>query len=76
MFRFRRRMRADRRGDLARRERAGRDLVEERLEEVMVPAIDQRQVIVRAAEPPAAYRPPKPPPTMTTRCGGAVCMRP
>ncbi len=38
--------RADRRGDIGRRERGGRDLVEQRLKEVMVGAIDQHQVDV------------------------------
>src|SRR5207247_3994813 len=43
---------AQRRGDLARRERAGRDLVHERLEQVEVATIDQRDLDRLAAQPP------------------------
>jgi hypothetical protein len=43
---------AQRRGDLARRERAGRDLVHERLEEREVAPVDQRDVDRRPAQLP------------------------
>ena len=42
--------RAQRDGDLAGRERAGRDLVEQRREEVMVAPVDQRDLDVGAAQ--------------------------
>ena len=41
---------AERVGDLARRQRAGRDLVGERLEEVEVAAIDEREIDRRRGE--------------------------
>ena len=42
----------DRRGDLPRREHAGGDLVEQRLEEVVVAAVDQRDVHRHVGESP------------------------
>ena len=54
-------------GDLARRQRAGRDLVGQRLEQVEVAPVDQRDLHGRRRNPSAAWSPPKPPPTMTTR---------
>ena len=47
---WRRRIGADRVGDVAGREAGRRDLVEERLEEVMVAAVDDRQAHGRLAE--------------------------
>src|SRR5581483_6749556 len=41
---------ADRRADFAGRERAGRDLIEERLEEMEVAAVDERDVDRRMSE--------------------------
>ena len=46
----------------------GRDLVEQRLEQVVVLAVDQRDPQPAARRSAlAAFSPPNPPPTMTTR---------
>ena len=58
--------RADRSGDVARVERGRGHLVEHRLKEVVVPAIDQGHPDRGALEPRAAYRPAKPPPRIRT----------
>ena len=58
---------AQRRGDLARRQRARRHLVEQRLEEVEVAPVDERDVDRRAPQRARGLSPPKPPPTTTTR---------
>ena len=65
---------ADRPGDLAGGERSGRDLVEQRLEQMMVAAIDQRDLDRRTGKTKVVSSPPKPAPTITTRWGlaGAV----
>ena len=42
--------RADRRGDVGRRQRRGRDLVEQRLEEVVVGAVDQHELDVELGD--------------------------
>src|SRR4051794_25745658 len=42
--------RADRRGDVARIQRGGGDLIEQRLEEVVVAAVDERDVGVRLCQ--------------------------
>ena len=67
---------AYRRCDLARREHARRHLVQQRLEEVVVAAVDQRDVdglAGRGAGRPSS--PPKPPPTTTTRWRGVAVSR-
>ncbi len=58
--------------DLTGRHDAGRHLVEERLEQVVVPPVDQRDLDVGAESSRAAGRPPKPPPTTTTRWRGVA----
>ena len=64
-------------GDLAGRERAGCDLVEQRLEDVMVAAIDERQVDPGvAAEPPGCVQPPESAADDGDAVPGAVCIRP
>ena len=60
--------RPERIGDLAGGERTGRDLVGERLEEVEVPPIDERDLDRGLRSFSTAWSPPKPPPTTTTRC--------
>src|SRR3954464_3362580 len=60
---------AYRRRDFPLRQDAGRHLVEQRLEEVVVHPVDQRHLHRCVLQEAAAKRPPKPPPTMTTRCG-------
>ena len=50
---------ADRRGDVAGRERRGRDLIQQRLEDVMVTAIDQRDANVRVAKSASSGQPAK-----------------
>ena len=50
----------DRGRAIARRQRTRRDLVEERLEQVVVVAVDEGHVRVRVAQLRAAARPPKP----------------
>ncbi len=42
---------ADRRGDVGRRQRRGRNLIQERLEQMMVRAVDQQDIDGRAGEP-------------------------
>ena len=62
---------AQRRGDGRRRQAGGGHLVEQRLEQVMVAAIDQRDLDRRArAAARTAHKPAKPPPMTTTllRC--------
>ena len=55
-------------GDLARREQPGRRLVEQRLEEMVVSPVDEGDIDIFPAEQArVAGRPPKPPPTITTR---------
>jgi hypothetical protein len=57
------------RRDLALGQDAGRHLVEQRLEEVMVGAVDVTVTSTSACRSArAANRPPKPPPTIATRC--------
>jgi hypothetical protein len=58
----------DREGDVARAHDGGRHLVEQRLEEVMVGAVDHGHVDGARRRAFAAPKPPKPEPTMTTRC--------
>ena len=54
---------SERRRDLPGREHAGRDLVQQRLEEMVVASVDQRDLdALDVAEETAAGRPPKPPP--------------
>src|SRR5262249_44526621 len=43
--------RADRVRDVVRRERRGRDLVEQRLKEMMIPPVDERHAYRSASEP-------------------------
>jgi hypothetical protein len=50
---------ADRPGDLRGRERSGRDLVEQRLEQMMVAAIDHRDRNRRAGKPEGRLQPAK-----------------
>ncbi len=50
---------SDRRGDIAGRERRGRDLIQERLEDVMVATIDQRDANVRVAKSASSGQPAK-----------------
>ena len=58
---------ADRRGDVGRTERGGRHLVEQGLEQVVIGAVDDRDLApALAASARAAARPPKPAPTSTT----------
>ena len=57
----------DRRGDLGGRQPGGRHLVEQRLEQVVVRAVDQRHVDGRPREAARRGEPAKPPPTITTR---------
>ena len=47
-----------------------RHLVEQRLEQVVVVPVEERDVRRRVPRPRAAYRPPKPPPMMTMRGAG------
>ena len=58
--------RPQRRGDVGRRQAARRDLVQQRLEEVEVAAVDEVTSTGCLFSPCAASRPPNPPPTMTT----------
>jgi hypothetical protein len=51
---------ADRRGDVARGERRGRDLVQQRLEEVVVVPVDQGDVDRRAIERARRAQAPEP----------------
>ena len=60
-------MRAERGADFFRRQVAGADLVEQRLERVIVVTVDDRDVRVGAAQRPGRVHPAKPPPTITTR---------
>jgi hypothetical protein len=55
-------------GDVARAHDAGRHLVEQRLEEVMVGAVDHGHVDGARRRAFAAAKPPKPEPSMVTRC--------
>ena len=48
---------ADRPGDFRRRQRRGRDLVEQRLEQMMVAAVDQRDLDRRAGKPKGGFQP-------------------
>ena len=60
---------AQRLGDVPRGEGAGRDLVEHRLEEVEVAAVDRVTATSGSLRRfRAAYRPANPPPTIRTRC--------
>ena len=66
----------DRPRDIGGRKRGGRDLIEERLEEMVVPLVDDGDVEGPFARRLAAARPPKPAPTITTRGRGdfvAIC---
>jgi hypothetical protein len=56
-----------RRRDRAGREDAGRDLVEQRLEQVVVRAVDECDLDRRVLEEFRGEQPPKPAPTITTR---------
>ncbi len=48
----------------------GGDLIEQRLEEVVVAPVDQRDLnVLGPGQESGGGRPPKPPPTTTTRCG-------
>ena len=59
---------ADRRRDVARRQRCRRHLVQQRLEQVIVVAIEQRDAhVARRRARARRSSPPNPPPTMTTR---------
>ena len=58
---------ADRPGDFRCRQRCGRDLIQQRLEQMMVAAVDQCDLDRRPASRCAVSRPPKPAPTITTR---------
>ena len=58
--------------DLGRRDGARGHLIGQRLEEVEVAPVDERDLDRQARELSAACRPPKPPPTTTTRCGRAL----
>ena len=64
--------RAQRIGDLAGRERAGGDLVDERLEEVEVARSTSVTSTGARRSFETAWRPPKPPPTTTTWCSGVT----
>ena len=57
---------ADRRGDVGRAERGGRHLVEQRLEEVMVRAVDDRDPHGCAAQPARRRHAAEPRPDDTT----------
>ena len=48
------------RGDVRRRERRGRDLIQQRLEDVMIRTIDDCDVSVRVAELARGVQPPEP----------------
>src|SRR6185369_14457676 len=50
---------ADRPGDFRRRQRSGRDLVEQRLEQMMVAAVDQRDPDRRTGEAEGGLQPAK-----------------
>ena len=72
---------ADRRRDVAGRQRRRRHLIEQRLKQMVVVAIDERDAHRRAVERCARRSsPPKPPPTITTTIGirsstGRDCLR-
>jgi hypothetical protein len=67
-------MSRDRQRDVALGEDAGGQLLEQRLEEMMVRAVDDRHLDVGRCRALAANSPPKPAPTIATRCGCArVC---
>ena len=63
-----------RRRDLPARQQPGRHLVEQRLEDEVVRAVDQRDLRARRPSPAPAppARPAKPPPTTTIRCISAA----
>ena len=65
---------ADRPGDLRGRERGGRDLIQQRLEQMMVAPVDQRDADRCAFQSERRFRPPKPAPTITTRWDAVVVM--
>jgi len=44
-------------------------LIEQRLEEVEVPSVDERDIDRHATQAPRKLNPAKPPPMITTRCG-------
>ena len=58
---------ANRRCDVAGRQRRGGHLIQQRRKHVMVASIDQQDVHRRCASARAAHKPPNPPPMITTR---------
>ena len=58
---------AHRRGDVGRRKRRRGHLIKQRLEEMIIGAVDDRELHFLAASFLAASSPPKPAPTITTR---------
>jgi hypothetical protein len=59
---------SDRRRDITLSQNSSRHLVEQWLEKMMVIPVDDRDVNVNASRALAANKPPKPQPTITTRC--------
>ena len=57
------------RSDLALGEDPGRNLIQQRLEEVIVDPVDEGDLDRGAPRKRVANSPPNPPPTTTTRCG-------
>ena len=57
------------RGDIGGRQFARGNLIQQRLKEMKIAAVDERDLNRRGVEPRAAFSPPNPPPTITTRWG-------